>query len=149
MKWDLSASLNDSHHWTLNEDEIRIALKYNKEAHSIRLHSDDKRLFFLEKSGMLQRRMVLKTEYSVEVGEAHFEKNRHAGSLILNETKHVFKVIGENLQLFNHQKQLVFEIGIKDIEDLELFEFAALLFGTGIITSKFGLRLQATPLVHE
>ena len=142
MKWNLTYSVNDFHQWALNEDEIKVGLRYNGEAHSLRVHSDDKRLFFLERTGVLQSRIILKTEYSVEIGEAYFEKNRHAGIMVLNEKKYSFKVVGNYLKLFNRQKELVFEIDIADIDNLELFEFSALLFGTGIVTNKFGMKLQ-------
>ena len=143
MKWNLTYSVNDFHQWSLNEDQLKVGLRYNSEAHTLRVHSDDKRLFFLERTGgVLQSRILLRTDYSVEIGEAYFEKNRHSGQMVLNEKKYSFKVDGSYLKLYNREKKLVFEIDIADIDNLELFEFSALLFGTGIVTNKFGMKLQ-------
>ena len=136
MRWDLTNTLNESHHWTLNEDEAKAGLRYNKEAHSIRLTTNDRRLFFLEKTGVLQSKILHRTEYSVIIGESYFEKNRLSGIMIVNENKYSFTISGDRLKLFDRKKQLVSEINVDHIQQLELFEFAALLFGSGLVRGK-------------
>lgn len=142
MRWDLTNTLNDSNHWVLNEDKAKAGLRYNKEAHSIRLNTDDRRLFFLEKTGVLQSNMLLRTEYSVVVGESYFGKNRLSGIMVVNENKYSFEVKDDRLKLFNKQKkEVVSDIHIKYIQNLEQFEFAGLLFASALIAGKQKARL--------
>jgi hypothetical protein len=142
MRWDLMKTLNDSHHWALHAAEVSAGLRYNSEAHSIRLATDDKRLFFLEKTGMIQSKIILRTEYSVIIGESFFGKNRLSGILVLNENKYSFKLEKDHLKLFNRHKEMIFESQIDGIDHCELFEFAAMLFGSGLVASKYHLKPQ-------
>lgn len=142
MRWDLTSTLNDSNHWTLSEDERKAGLRYNKEARSLRLNTDDRRLFFLEKTGVVQSRILLRTEYSVIIGESYFGKNRLSGILNVNENKYSFNITGDRLKLLNRKKELVSEIHIPHIQKLELFEFTALLFACGLMASKSHRKLH-------
>jgi len=69
MRWALTQSTNQLRSWQLKENEFIAALKYNKKAHSFRIAASDKRLFFIEKTGFLQNKFLVRTEYSVITGE--------------------------------------------------------------------------------
>jgi hypothetical protein len=137
MRWDLIKTLNDSHHWMLHDDDAPAGLRYNKESHSIRLTTDDKRLFFLEKTGVLQSKMLLRTEYSVITGESYFGNNRLSGILVINENKYSFTVEKDHLKLFRRHHEMVTDTNIEGLGQLDLFEFSALLFGSGLIAGKY------------
>ena len=126
MKWLVQK--NQPKTWTLLEPGRNAELKYNNDGHSFRLSAADKRLFFLERKGLFQNRMLLKTEYNIVVGEIHFTPNIQSGQLILDNEKFGFSVKGEELYLFsgNHEH---FRAAITGLRQLDAFEFSALLFG--------------------
>lgn len=134
MKWVLNSTCNQSHHWSLQEHDRKAELRYNSEAHSIRLNTGDRRLFFMERTGLLQQRILLRTEYSVVVGESHF-RNRQSGTLILDGEKFSFTTENGRVQLFNRSHQLVAETTIDAPELLDPYEFSALLFGLGKVNA--------------
>src|SRR4051794_36357349 len=106
MKWILHRILNQSHYWTLSEQQPKAELRYNGEARSMQLNAGDRRLFFLERSGnFLHSRMRLRTEYSVIVGESDLPRNRRSGQLVLNGRKLSYRVRDNWLRLFNRNKQ--------------------------------------------
>lgn len=134
MRWEITKTLQGSHYWKLQESELEATLRYNNESHSIRLNTTDKRLFFLEKAGVLQPKMMLETEYSVMIGESYFNKNRSMGALVVNDLKFTFTITGEEVHFYDRQKQLLAELTIPGVNELELFEFTALTFAS-ILTS--------------
>jgi len=134
MRWELNPLLNHFHHWTLFKNNPIAELKYNKESRSMRLTAADKRLFFLERTGVFQTRILLKTEYSVVVGETHFIKNWSQGFLELDGNKFKFIVKNKQLSVFDRQKQLVAECTMEDLGKVDVYEFSALLFGLVRIT---------------
>jgi len=140
MRWDLVKTLNFSHHWILNDDEASAGLRYNKESHSIRLTTNDKRLFFLEKTAGLQNKILLRTEYSVITGESHFGNSRHSGVLIVNENKYSFSVEKDHLKLFDRHHEMVIDTNVDGLGQLDLYEFSALLFGSGLVAGKYHAR---------
>ena len=71
----------------MEEDEFPAELKYNDQAKSFRLTSDDKRLFFIERVGFLQSKYLLKTEYSIVIGEVYPVKNWHSGLITIENKK--------------------------------------------------------------
>ena len=108
----------------------------------MRLTAADKRLFFLERTGMFQTRILLKTEYSVVVGEAYFIKSWSQGILVLDGTKFKFSVKNKQLSIFDRQKQLVAESKIEDFDKADVYEFSALLFGLAWVSQH---HLEAKP----
>ena len=134
MRWEITNTMNGSHYWKLQESELEATLRYNNDAHSIRLNTSDKRLFFLERVGMLQPKMMLETEYSVMIGESYFNKNRSNGVMIVNEQKFNFTITREEIHFYDRQKQMLAELTIPKVNDLELYEFTALTFAS-VLTS--------------
>jgi hypothetical protein len=128
MRWVLNNTFNQSHFWSLQEHDRKAELRYNKEAHSMRLNTPDRRLFFLERTGLRQQRILLKTEYSVVIGESHF-RDSNSGTLIIDGEKFSFLTKEGLVSLFNNNRQLVAETTIESPEHLDLYEFSALLFG--------------------
>jgi hypothetical protein len=133
MRWVLSNTLNQSHYWILNGSDPKVELRYNSEAHSIRLNIPDKRLFFLERGGFLQNRILLKTEYNVVAGEHYCSRNWRTGILIQDKQKLSFSVDSDRLLLWTRQKELFVESTIEGLKGLDLFEFSGLLFALGKI----------------
>jgi hypothetical protein len=142
MRWVLHHTMNQSNVWTMNEPDANAELKYNKEGHSFRLKAGDKRLFFLERKGLFQNRMLLKTEYNVVVGETNFTRNGHAGQLEIDGEKFNFTIKGNELHLFNKDHKLVDITTINELSQLDMYELSALLFGLGRIS-------HHQPVLHE
>lgn len=137
MKWDVTKTANGSRHWKIVDEHPTAFLKYNNEAHSIRLNADDKRLFFLEKSGMLHTRILLKTEYSVLAGAIHFVKDKSSGDIEVHENKYFFHVTDNRLILLERQKKKILAgIDIQELQQLETYELSALIFASALIAKK-------------
>lgn len=130
MKWVLHNTMNLSHFWSLQENDSRAELRYNKESHSLRLNASDRRLYFMDRTGLFQSKVIFKTEYSVLVGECFFIRNREAGILVLDGEKFNFNIHGDHLQVLNRDKKMILDSCIDEMEQLDLYEFSALLFAT-------------------
>jgi hypothetical protein len=99
-------------------------------------------LFFLERKGILQSKMLLKTEYSVIVGESYFGMDRVSGLLNFQGSKYTFKLDSDGLKILDSHKENVFSFNIHNTEALDLFEFCALLFASAIVTHKYLVKHQ-------
>jgi len=135
MQWTLNNTCNQSHYWSLDGHDRKAELRYNKEAHSIRLNAGDRRLFFMERTGLRQQRILLKTEYSVVIGESQF-RNSESGHLVIDGEKFTFARENGTVRLFNRDQRLIAESFIQSGEPLDLYEFSALLFGLGKVNSE-------------
>ncbi|MEJ7626869.1 MAG: hypothetical protein WKF35_08400 [Ferruginibacter sp.] len=130
MKWSLVSKMNNSDFWVLQFNEDVVAeLRFNKDAQSIRLHNGDRRLYFLEQINFHQVRIELKNEYSIVIGECFINKNRSAGTLLLDGEKYTFKSIGLNIVLSDRNEKTISNLLFTQKEDLDILEFSALLFG--------------------
>lgn len=129
MKWSLVSKMNNSNFWTLQDNEkLRAEMRYNRDAQSIRINAGDRRLYFLEQIGYLQNRMELKTEYSIVIGETYFNKDHLSGITILDGQKYSFTIEDDQLNLFeNHRSKTT--VSIEHLDQLDVYEFSALLFG--------------------
>jgi hypothetical protein len=145
MNWNLTNNVDDFHQWTLTGHEENVDFRYHKQARSIRLNTDEKRLFFLERKGILQSKILLKTEYSVVIGESYFGKNRLSGLLTYEGRRHTFKFGPEGLSIFDSNKENVFNFEINHGSHPHLFEFSALLFASVIVTQKYLSKPQRVP----
>jgi hypothetical protein len=137
MNWNLTNILDDFHQWTLTGYNANVDFRYHSEAQSMRLNTDDKRLFFLEKKGILQSKILLKTEYSVVVGESYFGRNRRTGLLTFGAARYSFAFSSEGLSISDSHKENIFNFDITTSTRPDLFEFSALLFASVIIMHKF------------
>ena len=146
MKWDVTKTANGSRHWQIMDEFPAAFLKYNHASHSIRLSSDDKRLFFLEKTGMLHSRILLKTEYSVLAGAIHFAKDKTAGDIEVHEDKYLFHVTDNRLILLEKQKKKILAgIDINELQQLENFELSALIFASALVARKRKNQMDLIP----
>ena len=125
MRWTLTRTLQHSHYWLLEGTEMPAELRYNSEAHSIRLNSRDRRLYFLEKTGFLQNRFFLRTEYSVIVGESYHGKGN--ASIVLNDEKLFYRAGGNDLVLFKRGGEPVASCSIDGLQQMDPYELQALL----------------------
>lgn len=130
MKWVLKQSNDELQTWKLIGHEPATELKYNRQAHSFRLHSAEKRLFFIEKTGFVQTKLLLKTEYSIIIGEIHFFKDYHSGVAIIEDRKYHYSLKENflNLQPFRDNESLHIEIDNSSAPDQ--FNLAALILST-------------------
>ena len=138
MKWELTKTLNGSDYWTLIGNDEKAILRFNEQANSIRLIRDNQRLYFMERKGVLQSKVMLRTEYSVVIGESFFGRNHLSGIVNLQQLKYSFRLNGDQLTLKNRNKEAVSELTIPGVKYLELFEFSALLFGTALMSVRLG-----------
>ena len=136
MRWALTHSANQLHYWKLEQDELTAELKYNKQAQSFRITASDKRLFFIEKTGFLQNKFLLRTEYSVIAGEIFPVRNWHSGIAILDKRKYNYFLKDALLVLASKKENFSLAIEIDSASILNQTEFCALLFGTLRIVAK-------------
>ena len=86
MKWVLSHQSAEHHRWILQTDNGIVPLTYNFSYRSIRVKSKTARLFFLEEAdGLFQKKVLLRSEYGVIMGEAQATHTAKGGTLLLNE----------------------------------------------------------------
>jgi hypothetical protein len=128
MKWKLTSQVNQSNHWQFEGADHSVELRYSKHARSFRLNTGEKRLFFMERTGFFQSKLLITSEYHVMVAECYFIKNRFAGILQLNNAKYEFRADGTQLSILKKDKTLLGHTIIENLESLDIFEFGALLF---------------------
>jgi hypothetical protein len=137
MSWIRTQTTNQLHCWKLKDAEFPVELKYNKQVQSIRILADDQRLFFIERTGFLQQKLLLRTEYSVITSEIHPARNWHSGIVVFEGKKYHYLLQGNLLSVSLQKRNTSSSFKIDEALSLDQFEFSALLFGT--------LRLLAKP----
>jgi hypothetical protein len=90
-------------------------------------------LFFLEEKGFLRKKVVLKTEYGVEIGECHFIRNAQNGIIYLNDRKFVFNGDNSEIRIADKQNNLVH---CKLQQEVAALQWPALLFSLSLIYSQ-------------
>jgi hypothetical protein len=128
MKWIRTTKMSHSNHWMLEGAERPVELRYNAEARSFRLNVGESRLYFLERTGFFHSKMLITAEYNVMVGECLFIKNRFAGILQCESSKYEFRVKEDHISLSLRNTPPFAQLIIEDIDNLDHFEFVALLF---------------------
>jgi hypothetical protein len=128
MKWVLSHATDELHHWLLQQDEGSRSLLLHLKRSSLRLNGFSKRLFFLQVQGLLQKKVLLRSEYGVELGEAVFAEKLLPSSMILNGQKLFYQTKEGKLVLLDSEKNKLGECAMEQ-EGLNKLEFYALLFG--------------------
>jgi hypothetical protein len=129
MRWHLKENSSQIHHWILEEEEILASLKFNTETQSVRITAGDKRLFFLERTGFLQHKFLLRTEYSVVAGELHPVKNWKSGLAELEGKKFSYTFRDNRLTLSSRKEHSMFEMELEKADEITPFELCALVFG--------------------
>lgn len=141
MKWALTQVTNELHYWKMDQGNWSAELKYNGRAQSFRLTAGDKRLFFVERTGFLQSKFLVRTEYSQIAGEVHPGKSRYSGVVTIENKKFHYLLVEHSLQLTNKEHQISLAIDGEDAEKLTTAELSALLFSTLRVANK-----QSAPL---
>lgn len=113
MQWILIGSSpgNVHEYHLLEENKVKLIMKYNPSQHSARIFFDGKqRLVFLEKSGFWNQGIVFKNEYGIHLGKISFEKwhSQHSGIIEIEGKKY------HHIRSNNNRPELV--IYEKDIQ---------------------------------
>ena len=130
MKWALTQLTNEVHYWKMYNHELPVEMKYNGRAQSFRLTAGDKRLFFVERTGFLQSKYLVRTEYSQVVGEVHPGKSLHSGALIVDNKKFHYSLNNQLLEVAAKKEKFSLNIELDDIHKISPAELCALLFST-------------------
>lgn len=129
MKWVLSHATDELRHWLLQLEEGSRSLTLNLQRLSLRLHGFSKRLFFLQVQGLLQKKVLLRSEYGIVMGETVFAEKSFPAPVIVNEQKLFYQVADEKLQLLDSGKNIIGECQLADRYGPGKPEFYGLLFG--------------------
>jgi len=111
-----------------NNQEI-AGFKYNRQSLSVRINSGQKRVFFIKSAGLLQNRILLATEYGVEIAENHV-KNRNKGFIQLGHEKFHYTFNEETITLLNKAKQPLLELALQQTKSIDNYAMSAILFST-------------------
>ena len=133
MKWVLSQQSVDHHRWLLQDTQEQAHFTYHAQLHSIRIKAKNNRLFFLEVTGFLQKKIQLLSEYGVVLGEAYGTQPLKNGLLIIDGQKCLYRWANGRLCLYNKNKTLLTETDIEFSEGTDLLEQFALVFSTAWI----------------
>lgn len=129
MKWILSHASDEIHHWQLESEKGAQSLSFNHQWLSLRLSGTSKRLLFLRVQGLLQKRVLLQTEYGIALGETALADKLSAGPITLNEQKLFYEVKNDQISLFDSEKQLLASCSLPADVSPEKLELYSLLFG--------------------
>ena len=122
MKWILTHQATEHHRWLLTEVQSPALLTYNPKNHSIRIKAKGARLFFLEPVGFLQKKILLRSEYGVVLGEAQWAEK--SGQLLLDNQKFFYRWNDHDLFLYDKSKTLLLQTKVDyDAVGLEKFAF--------------------------
>jgi hypothetical protein len=113
--------------FTLVNGSTEIAtIKYTAQSQSVRLQSNERRVFFLEEVGVLQSKILLKTEYGVQIGENYYTKQQHKGVLYLSKQKFSYSIDADAINMYHKRQQLIFQLDKANALDAQ--DVSALLF---------------------
>ena len=144
MRWTLTSATDQFHCWSLNLKNFTAELKYNKKANSFRINALDKRLFFIEKTGFLQNKFLVRNEYSLIVGEFHPLRNWHSGVIMLENKKRNYLLKNDSIMLFSKTEEFSISIAMNDVDKSDQNELFALLFGASrIIEKSYKIRTES------
>lgn len=129
MKWVLSHATDGLHHWLFQQEECSRSLVLNLQRLSLRLLGFTKRLFFLQVQGFIQKKILLRSEYGVVIGETAFSEKPSPGQLMMNGQKLFHHIEDEKLVLRNSENVIVGTSQMTQRAAMNRFEFYSLLFG--------------------
>ena len=128
MSCNLLYKIEQSDFWRLQDEQYSIDLRYNKKAQSLRVNTEPKELFFLERTGLFKSRVLFKSEYDQLVGELQFTRNYRTGTIRVAESEWQFESDAQGITLIDLQTRMVKRISVSLLPQLETNEFAALVF---------------------
>ncbi len=129
MKWVLSHTTDEIHHWLLQQQGGSRSLIANLHRLSLRLVGMSKRLFFLQVQGFLHKKILLRSEYGVVIGETSFADKPSPGQLLFNGQRYSYRVEEGSLVLLDNDKNIAGKCEIAAEAQQNKFEFYSLLFG--------------------
>lgn len=109
MKFTLLAKDRSSFSLVNGSTEI-ATIKYTAQSQSVRLQSNERRVFFLEEVGLLQSKILLKTEYGVQIGENYYTKQQHKGVLYLSKEKFSYSIEADAINIRHKRQQMIFQL---------------------------------------
>jgi hypothetical protein len=119
----------DRTNFTLSQESNEIAtIKYNARSQSVRLHSNERRVFFLEQVGLLQNKILLKTEYGVQIGENYHIKHQHKGIFHLSKDKFSYWIEQNAIRIADKRRQIMASFSFENAKALDSYELSTLLF---------------------
>lgn len=83
----------------------------------------------MDVQGFLHKKVLLRSEYGVEIGETAFAEQPTAASLLLDGKKFFYQAESGRLELFDSEKNLLASCGLDVPDGMEKLEFYSLLFG--------------------
>lgn len=146
MKWVLSQATDEFHHWLLQKQEGTRSLIVNLHRLSLRLIGVSKRLFFLQVHGFLQKKILLRSEYGVVLGETAFSSKPSPGQLTFNGQKFFHRIEEGQLVLLDNEKKPLGKSELAGGEQMNKFEFYSLLFGLAWFLTADGVAEKERPL---
>ncbi|HYE53998.1 MAG TPA: hypothetical protein VD996_04115 [Chitinophagaceae bacterium] len=134
---------NDTHsQFSIQKGDKEIAaFKYNSQSLSVRIHSAQKRVFFLKPAGFLQNRIILATEYGVEIGENH-ARNRSKGMVQLGDNKFHYTVAASHITIRDKRKQPLANLTFRNPQPADSYTVAAILFSIAWLLDSGELKLE-------
>ena len=132
MKWILSQQSLDHHRWLLQNAAEQTQFTYSLLHGSIRIKSKTNRLFFLEIAGLFHKKVFLRSEYGVIVGESNWTTSKE-GIMQMNEQKLIFCWNDSQLSFFNKNKTLLSSLEVDQPGILDKKEQFVLLFSSAWI----------------
>jgi len=128
MRWNLTQSTDQFNRWKLQQNET-AEIKYNNESHSFRITANDKRLFFIDKTGFFQNKFLIRTEYSVIAAEI-LPKKLNSGIVIFENKKYNYYLTENSITIFRNKTDFSLSVEIHPNIVLDEVQLYALLFST-------------------
>ncbi|HYH13595.1 MAG TPA: hypothetical protein VD794_00150 [Flavisolibacter sp.] len=128
MQWVEHTEANTFYSWTLEGTEQIASLTFTPGSKSFRLLYTSQRWFFLEYSGVLQQKIVVKSEYGITVGEIQPQRYGQNGTITVNGLKYYYTESYAAIDVLDKNKNLIVNLELKNMHKLDSFELCALLF---------------------
>jgi hypothetical protein len=130
MKWVLSQQTLEHHRWLLQDTLQPAQFTYSLSHHSIRIKSNSSRLFFMEVTGRFQKKIALRSEYGLLIGESPLVSDATEGNITLNDEKYYFTWKGEMLTIYSKDKIPVQTMAVESEKEPDKMEKFALIFSS-------------------
>ena len=129
MKWVLSQQSLEHHRWLLQDASQQAQFTYNSIYQSIRLKSKISRLFFLEVAGVFHKKILLRSEYGVVVGETQWTSQKEF-LLMIDAHKLYVRLEEQTMSFLDRNKSTQTSLRIEPILHLDRKELFAIVFSS-------------------
>lgn len=131
MKWVLSNQSSEYHRWQLRDASEPALFTYHLQNRSVRIKAKTARLFFLEiETVFFHKKVLLRSEYGIAVGEAQFTTAGKTGALVLDDQNYFYCWEDRYLLLYNHDKSPLLQVEVERHDNMESLEPFAFVFGS-------------------